>query len=196
MTMASMRADPGQDDIGYIAQHGYGLAVHADDVASQQQPDENRAYRRALSPAAAAAYDTAREGVYAGMSDDDPGADEPWDWQKAGCTGKVTTELFPQYADAASRPYPTTEFQPPLEKAHSIEEEAATSVEQKRFDGKWQECMSAAGSSYADDREPYSALYDEFITLGRANPNNPNGFIWDTGSAEFTAFREKELAAA
>lgn len=195
-SMAEMAANPGQDDIEYIKEFGYGLASQADPSEHPIEADENLTYVSTLSESAQDAYRAAKDGIYANMPKDDPRADEPWDWRKAGCTGKVTTELFPQYEDSDFRSYPTEEFQPLLEKAYALDQTAAASVEQKQLDAKWQECMAAAGHPYLDDNDAYWKLYDEFSALGRPDPNNENGALWDVDSAPFIAFREKEIATA
>ncbi len=189
-------ANPDQDDIEYIKQVGFAIASQADVSDVQVEEDKNLLYMRTLSESALAAYNTAKEGVYANIPKDDPLAEAPWDWRKAGCTGKVTTELFPQYEDSEFRSYPTEEFQPLIEEAYALSDTADASAEQKRLDEKWQDCMATAGYSYATDYDAYTKLYDEFIALGRPDPENQNGYLWDVGSAEFQAFREKEIDTA
>lgn len=194
--------DPRYDDLDVIKTEGFGLATQAHTSRSEPEPAEegtievNFDYVLSLSDSEREAYDTAMNGVYSGMTEEEAAAAGPYDWRQAGCTGSVSAEVYPQYADKEKRAYPTDEYQDLISEGMAVAEAADQSAEMKALNAKWQDCMGQAGYAYTDDNDAYWQLYEEFDSLGRPDPNEQNNMLWDTSTPEFTAFQEKEIAVA
>jgi len=153
----------------FAQQNGYGITSmngsgDSGDASAKEWVDPNADYVAAMSQTEQAAYYAALYGEQATMTEaPDPDATaDTYDWQKSGCQGKASHEVYDTGMGAAFQDETFVSLQDEISK---VWEGLQNDPKMSEINAAWSTCMSDAGFDFATAEDAVTSISDKMSAL-------------------------------